>query len=41
MMHKEVKELVEERRKRTIDTHNSDTNVDVPRFQVGDFVVIA
>lgn len=41
LMHKEVHELVEARRQRSIEAHNAATNVVVPRFQVGDFVVVA
>lgn len=41
MMHKEVEEFVESRRQRAIEAHNAATNIVVPRFHVGDFVVVA
>lgn len=41
MMHKDVGELVEARLQRAIDAHNAATNIVTPKFQVGDFVVVA
>lgn len=39
-MHKQVKENVDERRKRAIDAHNQATNIQKERFYIGDFVLV-
>lgn len=41
IMNKEVNELVDPRRQRAIEAYNAATNIVVPRFQVGDLVIVS